>query len=374
MELKRYLGLVLRRWKLVVLVTVATVIAMALMGSGGTSSYESSGTYVVRPRILDVDETVRATETLNRGAEINSTYARIARSKVVEGVAKELLRDQGLDTSGLQATSSVVPGTNIVVIGATGPDPEVVSEYARTLGETAADYLIESAELFELHPLDTPRGPGDPVPTRRSLTVVVSVVFGLFAGAALAFGVEYFSESAVGTDLNLVDRQTGTYRPEYFRLRLREEMARCGIDPLSRDPTGDASGNGRSGRRRSPKAAVTPERADAATASRFSLGLVTVEATDVDVRAGVANADLRLVARSLRPRLREQDFVARIGDDTLAVIFPGLKRDDASRLLDDRNEVSATLIGDVSMTVRMCECSPDGVLGDEEAMRVAIAV
>ena len=149
-------------------VTIATILFTLAFVSGQSNTFESTGTWVVRPREGESGEVVRATDALNRGVEINSTYARIARSDVIKGRAKEDLISNGVPTSGLSVVARVVPGTNIIEIGAKGHDPVAVTAYASAVGDQTAEYLDETGEVFQLQLLDAPEEPKNPLPTRTT--------------------------------------------------------------------------------------------------------------------------------------------------------------------------------------------------------------
>jgi len=364
MELKRYLRAIQRRWKIVGAVALATIAVAAFLVSRQASVYEASGTYVVRPVSLEVTESLRATDALNRGVEINSTFARIARSDVVKRRAREAVESAGLSTSGVSATSSVVPDTNILELGARGRDPEAVAAYATAVGEETAAYLREIGEVFSLEQLDTPEVPSSAVASNKSLTMALSVVLGLAAGAALAFAVEYLSERTTPAGLNITDSRTGTYSEEYFRLRLRQEMSRCGVPPGM------------------PSRRDLPESQGGSESPTFSLALLHLQAADSghNGSGSVLAYDLRLAAQTLLPRLRDQDVLAYIGNDTFAVIFPDLPCTPARELLTGWNHhISETTRKSHAKTtirasLRVCECDAGGLLGDEDSMRVACGV
>lgn len=366
MELKRYLRTIWKRWKLVSLVVLAAVATAAVVIAREPTIYESSGTYVVRPRPLEDDEAIRATETLSRGVEINSTYARVARSDVVKAAAREELRALGFSSSGLAVTSRVVPGTNILEIGARGEDADAVAAYAGLIGSQTAEYLLTIDEVYVLEPLDRPTIPNTPVASRSQFTLALGIVFGLAAGVTAAFAREYLDEPAEPagpSGLNIIDEVTGAHRAEYFHLRLREEISRCGVPPHVEML-----------RRRAVES-------DDRQPPRFSLAVLTIEA---DSRGGGYRAhsatteELRAATYGLRTLLRAQDVVAYIGDQTYALLFPDLTCEPVRELLtvwsDRMSKRTAESAPIGRIIVRVCECDASGFLGDELGMRIAYAV
>ena len=130
----------------------------------------------------------------------------------------------------------MVPGTNILEIGASGSDPDAVAAYAEALGTAATNFLDDQGEVYVLRELDPP---GDPkaAASSRLLTVLVGLTFGILAGAVLAFVVEYLKEEDEPTTQGMWDRVTGLYSQEYFEvLRLQPRAEPVPGAPRPPDP------------------------------------------------------------------------------------------------------------------------------------------
>lgn len=189
MEFRTYLAIVKKRWKIAALALVATVAFTGLIASGQEPQYESTGTYVVRPRPVADGDTVRAIDTLVRGVEINSTFARIASSDVIKAGAKDRV-DAAIDTSSLKTSGKVVTGTNIIELTVSGADPEAVYAMSVAMGAETVSYIGQLDETFELSPLDEPRLPKNPVGPNTPLTIATGAFLGVLLAAGLAIGVE----------------------------------------------------------------------------------------------------------------------------------------------------------------------------------------
>ncbi|MEM7286259.1 MAG: Wzz/FepE/Etk N-terminal domain-containing protein [Actinomycetota bacterium] len=381
MELRRYLMVIRQRWKLVAFVMLLTTFAAGFLVWNEEPVYEASGTYVVRAQGETSDDAVRATDTLNRGVEINSTYARVARSDVVKQRAREVLASNGISTSGLGISSEVIPGTNIIRITVSGGDPEAVAAYASAVGEQTAAFLLESGELFNLQELDTPDVPNSPEPSTSSLTVALGLVFGAAGGAMLAFVAHYLSEEPDRASLNIRDSMTGAYSDDYFRLRLRQEMSRCDIpmdldeiDKAARDaePSKKAkSGNGKSGNGKQPRQRTGPG---------FTVAMIEIQPDDPNLNGsapGPEPLELRDAAQALLARLRLQDVLAYVGDGTFAVICPDLPARGTRRILTDWNLYlgsrfdEETTLRSLRASISTCQCDAMGVVGDRDALKAA---
>jgi capsular polysaccharide biosynthesis protein len=196
MELNQYLRIVLRRWPIALIALVITCAATALYVAEQPSVYKATGTYVIRPTTADVGQGLRAMETLNRGVEINSTYAAIARSRRIKDRAEAAL---GQPTGGgLTVSSEVVTGSNILEISVSGAEPQAVHDLAVAVGAETVAYVAELQELFLLAPLDSPRVPTTPVAPNRPLLLVTGFVFGLALGVLLAIVADGVLRRVIG--------------------------------------------------------------------------------------------------------------------------------------------------------------------------------
>jgi GGDEF domain-containing protein len=92
-------------------------------------------------------------------------------------------------------------------------------------------------------------------------------------------------------------------------------------------------------------------------------------------------ADLRDAAQALLPRLRLEDLLAYLGDDTFVVLLPDMPVSAAEELLNEWSE-NLTSAGSgrgsggptIHASVGVCENGAEGLLGDEESVRIAQAL
>lgn len=194
MELRRYLE-VSRRWwwavALAFLVTTAvTVSSVAFQGS----TYESSATFVVRPRPIDGSQDARAFDALIRGVTINTTYATIARSRLIRDRAEAQL-DPAAREDDMSVGAKVLTDTNVMSLSVRGPDADHVLALANAIGAETVEYVNGLSEVYVLQPLDEPTRPGSPVPNNKMLTISIGIVLGLALGVGLAMLVEYLHKA-----------------------------------------------------------------------------------------------------------------------------------------------------------------------------------
>lgn len=284
MDLSRYWSVVRDHWVFFVGGFVITALLASVFAFNQPDVYRSSATFVVRPRVLEGSEVVRAIDTLNRSVEIGSTYAFIARSDVIKDQAKESLDGE---VGSVSIGADLVPGTNVVEITATGLDPEDAALMAEAVGKETVGYVADLQDAFELVPLDAAEVPDEPFSPNRALTVAFGIIFGLGVGALMAMLAQLAKEWRQRPSReDVTDTYTGVYSEEYFKAKFRQEVLRA------------------KRRRRS-----------------FSLGLLKLAADHRTHQAVPTQAVLRQVAVALQGMVDPEDEIAYLGDGVFAIIL-----------------------------------------------------
>lgn len=303
MEFKTYFGIVRKRWKIAAFAFLATVLFTAYLASGQEPVYESSGTYVVRPRPLAEGDAVRAIDTLVRGVEINSTFASIASSDLVKAAARDRV-DPEIDTSGLKTSGKVITGTNIIELTVTGQNPESVYALAVAVGDETISYIGQLDETFELEPLDEPRLPKKPVGPNTPLTMATGVFLGLLLGVGLAVGMEVLTAPPPGARR---DEEADVHRIEF----LGEEE----FDRVFQEQLAETRRHGTS----------------------FTVGLLTAIRKNAPTRGGGVPApdgpEFDEFIRSSMPVYRKGARIISLGKAKFAIIESDLSADEAEELL-----------------------------------------
>lgn len=190
MELRRYLEVSRRWWWLVGLALLATAAVTVSSVASQRPTYESSATFLVRPRSDDASEDARAFDALIRGVTINTTYASIARSDLIRGRAEDRM-DPDARADDMSVSAKVLTDTNIVSLNVKGPDPDHVITLAEAISAEAVEYVNGLSDVYVLQPLDEPTRAEAPIATNRTLTISIGVILGLALGVGLALLVEY---------------------------------------------------------------------------------------------------------------------------------------------------------------------------------------
>ena len=297
MELKHYLRILKKRWWLAATAIVLTLGLTLVLTSRQPWVYEAEATFVVRPRLIEGTDQVKATDTLIRGAEINSTFAGIARSEIIQERSDAVVGEERVKGKGLNVRTDVVAGTNILRITVSGTDPQVVTLYAGAVAAETVAYIDGLNDVYALAPLDEPALPRSPAGPNKTMTNIVGGVLGVMLGAMLAFVVEYLSEPTPDVmRFDIVDPMSGSYNEAYFKRRFEQEMSRARH-----------------------------------TGQVFTLAMI--QTTPSAIGAGNDPVEPDDIARILEPMVRPEDVLAHVGDGTFALIMAGMAEDEAETVL-----------------------------------------
>ena len=226
MELRRYLRVLRRHWRLAVLAFLVTGDTTLVLVLQQPDVYHATGTALIRPRMAGTDsDAIDASDLLVRGVTIAETYATVARGDMIRDRADASL-DPRIDPSGVIVGAEVVTDTNILSISARGTDPEAVHAVSEAVLDATITYARSLNDAYLLSPLDEPTLPTSPVGPNKGLTIAIGVIFGMLLALVLALFAEYLSGGLDGDD-PLTDPRTGLHNEGYLRRRLGEEMSRA---------------------------------------------------------------------------------------------------------------------------------------------------
>jgi diguanylate cyclase (GGDEF)-like protein len=363
MELRRYLALIRRHRWLVLAMLLVTTGSSVWFVEQAVPVYESTGSYIVRPVPNEdqPDETVDSIDTLIRGAQISATYAKIASSDVIGDAAKDTLSQQGIDTSGTRVAAEPVTGTNLLEITVSGPDPDAAQALAVEIGTETIDNIAGAGDPYELSKLDEPNLPGSPTSPKKAMTIAAAAVFGLMLGVGLALLIEYLRVPATAP---LGAMPVGPTLGQ-------ESSLEAADDPL----TGLSS-------ERTIATRITQEVSRARHhGDLFGFGVlkiaVSVEGEDGGSRLA-GDDDLRVIADAIRPTVRDEDVLARLGSTTFAALLPGMDLEAAEWAVLEWEAVLAELAelddggtSHLNIKTAVCEFRDDTFSGDRDAISAA---
>jgi len=301
------------RWYLFIFPLLITVLLTYVLTSRMTKIYETSSTYVIRPRselILD-DEFVKALDTVSRRIEINTTFAEVAKSDVIKDAAIAQLNLTKEEKQKLTASASVLAGTNILEIRAQGKNPELVRDFTIAVGVETVKYVSNLYDVFELELLDKARVPDEPTSPNMVLNLIIAVIIGSSIGVGLVYVDRYLNRPQEDFEsINIVDPETGAYTKSYFHKRLHQEMSRINHSK-------------------------TP----------LSISLIKLKFDDWamdEVTQHEWLEEMKNLKPFFDPYLKEEDILARYDVDTFGILLPDSGEESALKLMKNlRLEISS---------------------------------
>lgn len=192
-DLRHYLGVVRRRfWVLVVIILAATVTSGVISLYFLEPAYQASTTLMVVKKESPLTDYTSL--LLNRN--LVKTYGEIAKSRTV---TERVVRDLGLGIrpEDLQSRIDVnmVRDTEIIRLNVTSPLPKEASVTANALAVAFIQRVGSIMKVENVEVIDPAVEPVRPVRPRPLLNVAVAAVLGVFTGFGLIFLLEYLDNT-----------------------------------------------------------------------------------------------------------------------------------------------------------------------------------
>jgi GGDEF domain-containing protein len=118
----------------------------------------------------------------------------------------------------------VVSGSNILKLTIEGPDPEIATRLANTLGQHAIDYISKIYQAYDVNVLDIARQPEAPASPRPLRDAAIATALGLILGCLLAITSEELrAPLALLQQRMTTDRVSTALSKKYFLTSLDKE-------------------------------------------------------------------------------------------------------------------------------------------------------
>jgi capsular polysaccharide biosynthesis protein len=210
LELRRYLS-ILRRRVLLIALTGIVCASIAYTTADRTGTYTAQSTLYVGASQFNFGSNVPGADPTAGLAAVTQTFAKMIDS---EPIAQDAVQLTGLprSASGVVAaiTSEVEPGTSLLLITATDPDPRVAQQMATGMAEAFVAKIktlepgtaigegqvpIAPVSVFERAQLPT-------APQQDSIvsTLIVAGLFGVLFASAFVLLLEYLDVTVKGRD------------------------------------------------------------------------------------------------------------------------------------------------------------------------------
>ena len=188
MEVKLYLRMLQRSWWIIVITTLATLIAALVMAYLTPPTYQATARFIVSPSpslITGGSNLLNSLSTLDKRSII-TTYAEILNSQRIYNDTTSLLQLNNVDLSQYRYRAVALPDANIIEFSVTGPDRETVYTLTNSIGQRAVEYVHGLYQVYELSVLDAAVPPTVPISPQPLRSAGVALVVGLALGVVLA--------------------------------------------------------------------------------------------------------------------------------------------------------------------------------------------
>jgi diguanylate cyclase (GGDEF)-like protein len=304
MELRLYLKILLKRWWLIVPLTLISLTLAMFWSYSRPMVYQSTATYVTRlgEGLTNVGDTLYALDTFTGRQRLFVTYCEVMKSRSVVDRAMQIgnIDPAVIDWELYSVNCNVLPESNVIMVIVRGPNASLVGRLAEAIGVAGtarAGQLYSFVGLEELDPPEVQEAPGN-----RTQQGILGGMVGFVLGVGLAFMLEYLRSPVERLEMASIRHpKLGVYNERYFQQRMIEEInrARSRNRPLSLalmrlTPTEDFS-------------------------------LLPPEAEDMLLRAA---------ALRLQDKIRAGDIIAYLGRYTFAILLPETPAHEAQRLIE----------------------------------------
>lgn len=232
MELRNYAQILIKRWWLIVPLTLIALTIALVISFRQPPVYQVSSTYVTKldGQLSSIGDTIYGLDTLTQRTSIFSTYCEVMTS---QNVRKDALKLMNLDETKIDLTPytvncNVLPQTNVLLLIVQGPSPALTTQLNQAIGLAGMVRSNSLYRFFGLQPLDPATAKAPIITGNRSQVGLLGGILGLTAGVSLAFALEYFRSPTERLDMLAIrDPQLGIYNQRYFQQRLAEEINRA---------------------------------------------------------------------------------------------------------------------------------------------------
>ncbi len=188
MEVKLYLRMLQRSWWIVVVATLAAVIAALAFSYITPPIYQATSRFIVSPSpslISGGSNLVNSLSTLDKRSII-TTYAEVLNSPRIHSETYKLLALDETAMVDYAYNAVALPDANIIEFSVQGPDPKTVYILANGIGQHAVEYVQSLYQVYDLILLDPAALPVDPISPQPLRDAGVAFVVGLALGVVLA--------------------------------------------------------------------------------------------------------------------------------------------------------------------------------------------
>lgn len=177
-----------RSWWIVIVATLATVIAALAASYFTVPTYRATTRFIVSPSpslITGGNNMLNSLSTLDKRSII-TTYAEILNSNRIHSETIDLLQLNQVELADYSYSAVALPDANIIEFSVLGSDRETVYILANGIGQHTVEYVKSLYQVYDLSVLDPAAPPIEPISPQPVRNAGVALVVGLALGIVLA--------------------------------------------------------------------------------------------------------------------------------------------------------------------------------------------
>lgn len=238
MELRLYFRMLQRGWWLVLLVALVALAASLTISYFSVPQYRSAARLLITPGTLltsegDPEMLISGLETLDLRSVV-ATYTEVMSSKKILNESLAYLGVKQFDPKEYEILAVALPESSVLELSVTGPDQQLVADLANALGYQTILFTRSLNRAFDLNFLDEALISEEPVSPKPVQDAALSLLLGLFAGAAVAILSEQLRIPLEAYRHRLqIDSDTGVYNDRHFIRLLENQISNHPAEVLS---------------------------------------------------------------------------------------------------------------------------------------------
>jgi diguanylate cyclase (GGDEF)-like protein len=225
MNIKMYLRMIQKGWWIIVLAVLASMNVTLIMDLFSAPVYEATTRMIVLPNpdSFAGKDFVSSLSSLDNSS-IVTTYADVFDSEFNQQAFVSTLNLTDDEMKTYTQSTVILPDSNVMEIYVTGPNPDIVAQWANGVARTGIDYMKTLYQVYEVNILDAAVVPLEPISPKPLRDVSLGAVLGLLIGVILAILRDQLRIPLEAyRQRRLVDTQSTAFNREYFETLVNEQ-------------------------------------------------------------------------------------------------------------------------------------------------------
>lgn len=179
----------IRRWKLIVLTAIPVVILGVIFAITRPTVYQAETTLIVSNNMSSVS---LDSSDISLSQRLVITYSEIAKNKsILNKVINKYDLKETTEQLAKLVTITPVDSTELISLTYKNSDPQLAAMVTNEIANEFMDKVVQVMRVRNVNIVEKAQVPVQPLPKKRVLILLASVVLGLAAGTGMAFVMEF---------------------------------------------------------------------------------------------------------------------------------------------------------------------------------------